>query len=588
MRIELDETTRPPGAGGSTGGAPDGLVETMRRRADLDPGALAFTFLAGDHDAQDLTRGALDREARAVAAMLQAHDVQRPLLLHAPGRDYVTALIGCLYAGTAAVPAYPPDPARLERTLPRLLAIVEDAQPGAVLTTAALKPVAEQLLRDAGPFEIPVLATDEAAASGEADWTPPEHGPERLALLQYTSGSTALPRGVMITHGNLLHNCGFINRAFGASERSRALVWLPPYHDMGLIGGIVQPLYGGFPGVLMSPVDFLRRPVRWLRAIGRYGATHSGSPNFAYELCLRRVTDEDRREIDLSTWEVAFNGAEPISAATMDSFSEAFAGCGFRREAFHPCYGLAEGTLMVTGGAKLAGPVVNRFDRRALDERGEAVPARDGDAAKTVVGCGRPDRGHTVAVVDPDTCRPRPPGTVGEIWFAGPGAAAGYWGSPEAAGDTFGFSLPESPGERFVRTGDLGFELGGELYVTGRAKEVIVVAGRNHSPVDVELACEAAAPELRPHCGAAFGLIGEDGERVGVVYEVAGGEDVDMDDVIRRMRGAVATAVGIQLQAVALIEPKTLPKTSSGKVQRLLCRSLYEEGRLETVAAWSL
>ena len=557
----------------------------MRRWAADDPDGMAFTFLEGDGEGPSVTRAELDRDARAVAALLQEARAERPLLLHAPGRDYVTALLGCIYAGVAAVPAYPPDPSRLERTLPRLMAIVEDAQPGAVLTTAALKPVAEQLLRQAGPFEIPVLATDEAEGAG--DWAPAAYEPGRLALLQYTSGSTAAPRGVMITHGNLVHNCEFITRAYGTSERSCALVWLPPYHDMGLIGGILQPLYRGFPGVLMSPVDFLRRPIRWLRAVGRYGATHSGGPNFAYELCLRRVSGEDMAELDLSSWEVAFNGAEPISAATMEAFAAAFAGCGFRREAFHPCYGLAEGTLMVTGGARLAGFTARRFDRAALEERGEAVPAGGGPDARTVVACGRPDTGHSVVVVDPVTRRLRPPGTVGEIWFAGPSAAAGYWGSPESGAGTFGCTLAERPGESFVRTGDLGFQADGELYVTGRAKEVIIVAGRNHSPVDVELACEAAAPELRPHCGAAFGFEREDGERVGVVYEVAGGDEVDTGDVMRRMRGAVAREVGVQLHAVTLIRPKTLPKTSSGKVQRLLCRSLHESGELDAVAAWS-
>jgi acyl-CoA synthetase (AMP-forming)/AMP-acid ligase II len=587
MHAAVDTTLQDGATGrGRWTGWPAGLVEIVRARALEAPERTAFQFYDASGEVDVVSRGGLDRETCSVAAALQANDVGRALLLHPPGRDYVTALLGCFYAGVVAVPAYPPDPTRLDRTLPRLLSIVADARPEVVLTTAAIKPGAEELLRGAGVDGVTVIASDEAAASGRTDWTPPVDDPERLALLQYTSGSTASPRGVMVTFANLLGNCAFISRAFGTSEQSQGVIWLPPYHDMGLIGGIVQPLYGGLPCVLMSPVDFLRRPVRWLEAVSRFGGTMSGGPNFSYDLCLRRVSAEDKERLDLSTWEVAFNGAEPIRPGTMDAFSEAFGECGFRREAFYPCYGLAEGTLMVTGVTKLAGPRALTIDGDALGNDGIAQPARGGDGAKTVVSCGRPDEGHAVVIADPTDRTPCAPGTVGEIFIAGPNTARGYWG--QTRGDTFGVKLRGREEEDFVATGDLGFMVDGELYVTGRAKEVIIVAGRNHSPADIELACEEAAPELRRHCGAAFALPGDDRERVGVVYEVQADDDVDMSALIRRLRTAVNRAVGLQLHAVTLIRPKTLPKTSSGKVQRLLCRSLYEQGRLEEVASWSV
>jgi acyl-CoA synthetase (AMP-forming)/AMP-acid ligase II len=323
---------------------------------------------------------------------------------------------------------------------------------------------------------------------------------------------------------------------------------------MGLIGGILQPVFVGFPCHLMSPFTMLQRPVNWLRAISDHGGTVSGGPNFAFELCLRRVDEEARADLDLSSWEIAFNGSEPVRAETIDAFSEMFAPCGFRREAFFPCYGLAEGTLMVTGGERLAGPRLHRHGDKAL------------------VGCGRPDPEHEVVIADP-AGEPLPDGEEGEITVSGPSVAAGYW--REGA---FGSRL---------RTGDLGLFEDGELYVTGRIKELVIVAGRNHHAVDIEMSCERAVPALRRGCGAAFSYDGTGREHIGIVYEVRDDPGLDADAVIRTMREAVTRAIGASLSAVVLIAPRSIPKTSSGKVQRGVCRERFIEGSLPAVAQWS-
>jgi acyl-CoA synthetase (AMP-forming)/AMP-acid ligase II len=514
-----------------------GFADILAGRARDEPDATAFVF----EGEQRVTYAELDARARTIAAALADMRGERALLVYPPGLEYVAALFGCYYAGVVAVPAYPPDPSRLERTMPRLEAIIRDAEPRVVLTLDFIT----------GLLGGHALATDTLPAG--SFFAP--SAPDDVALLQYTSGSTAAPRGVMLTHANLLHNSDFIRRAFGNRERSCGVIWLPPYHDMGLIGGILQPVFVGFPCHLMSPFTMLQRPVNWLRAISEHGGTVSGGPNFAFELCLRRVDENDRAELDLSSWEIAFNGSEPVRAETIDAFSELFAPCGFRREAFFPCYGLAEGTLMVTGGERLAGPRVRRHGEKDL------------------VGCGRPDPDHRVVIAD-TAGEPLPDGSEGEICVSGPSVAAGYW----REGD-FGSLL---------RTGDLGLFADGELYVTGRIKELVIVAGRNHHAVDIEMSCERAIPALRRGCGAAFSYDGTGREQIGLVYEVRDDPELDADAVIRTMREAVTRAIGASLGAVVLIPPRSIPKTSSGKVQRGVCRERFAEGSLPAVARWTL
>ncbi|WP_431873301.1 AMP-binding protein [Amycolatopsis sacchari] len=546
----------------------------LRTRAQERPRHVGYTFLAdGESQELDLTYGQADARARAVAAALRdagARPGDRALLLLPPGLDYLTAFFGCLYAGVVAVPLYPPDPFQLDRSLPRIDAVVADCAPVAALTIAPLLGFLDELTSRAPRLgALRWLAVDEAPGADEG---PVTADGESLAMLQYTSGSTSAPKGVQVSHANLLHNSARIQELFRTTPGSRGVSWLPPYHDMGLIGGLLQPLYAGASTVLMSPLHFLENPVRWLRAISRYRVGITGGPNFAYDLCARKADPAEITTWDLSCWEVAFNGAEPIRPGTLRRFAEVFAPAGFRAEAFLRCYGLAEATLIVSGaGGVFDRPAATtvRVDRAGLTH-GEAT--EPGDVELTSCGRSLPDQ--RIAVVDPATETECPPGHVGEIWVSGPSVARGYWRRPEATGRTFHARLGEV---EFLRTGDLGFVRDGELVVTGRLKDLIVVRGRNHYPQDLEFTAERAEPALRPGCSAAFAA----GERVVLVHELrkqAG--EADPAAVAARIRQAVAAEHGIQAHTVVLLRSGGMPKTSSGKVQRSLCRTLFLAGEL--------
>jgi acyl-CoA synthetase (AMP-forming)/AMP-acid ligase II/acyl carrier protein len=556
------------------------FVERLEERAAERPDQIAFSFLRdGEDEAESLTYGALIERVRAVAARLQAEGAAgKPvLLLYPSGLEFVTAFLGCLWSGAIAVPTYPP---RSSRSLPRLEAILADARPALALTPrAALPRLAAWSSRLAGALSPRYLASDDLPAGLAAGWRAPESGPQTLAFLQYTSGSTSLPKGVMVTHGNLLANEEMIRRSFGQSAGSIVVSWLPLYHDMGLVGGVLQPLYVGGRAVLLSPVSFLQRPLRWLAAISRYRATTSGGPNFAYDLCARRIAESERAQLDLSSWEVAFNGAEPIRAETLARFSEAFHGAGFRPRSFLPCYGLAEATLLVAGGAPEAAPVVAELDAAAL-ERGRArfsEPKEEPTKSWRLVGCGRPAGGLTVVIADPATGERCAPDRIGEIWVAGPGVAAGYWGRPQATAETFAARLAGEPAAGpFLRTGDLGFLARGELWIAGRRKDLIILRGRNLYPQDVERTAELVHPALRPGCGAAFAIERDGEERLVVVWELDrrhAGEDAGaLAEAVRR---AVGEEFEVAVEEVLLVAPGCVPKTSSGKIQRQACRAAY-------------
>jgi len=579
------------GVNGGPEGAParehPSLVGLLRDRAEARPDRGVYAFSADGSEAGEgpvLTLGGLDARARALGAWLQERGLagERVLMLFPPGLEFVTAFFGCLYAGSVAVPASIPRP---NRPMDRLRAIVDAARPAALLTTEGQLPAARQWLEQVPALGdthwLGVEAVPEALA---ANWCEPDVGPDSLAFLQYTSGSTASPKGVMLTHGNLLHNSAVIRRSFGAGEGSRGVFWLPLFHDMGLIGGVLQTLFCGGYSTLMSPVAFLQRPVRWLEAISRTGATISGGPNFAYDLCARRVTDGQKAGLDLSRWSVAFNGAEPVRAETLDRFAEAFAPCGFRREAFLPCYGLAESTLIVTGKRAEESPRI--FAVRGADlERDRAVEAFGSEpGARVLVGSGRAFDGLRVAVVDPETARVRPDAEVGEVWVSGPSVAAGYWARPEATAETFA-ARPDGADGSFLRTGDLGFLRDGELFVTGRLKDLIIVRGRNVYPQDVEWSAAHAHPLARAEGGAAFSVEVDGDERLVVVQEVERlGKGADPEEVVGAIRKAVAEQHDLDLHAVCLIRAMSLPKTSSGKVQRHACRAAFLSGTLAAVA----
>ena len=602
------------------------LVDLLRGRALHQPDRRVYTFLAdGEKEEAHLTYAELDRRARAIGAQLQSLGLfgERILLLYPPSLEYIAAFFGCLYAGGIAVPAYPP---RLNRPMPRLQAIVSDAQARAALTTSSILSSLETRF-----VHLPELAglhwitTDNLAESLSETWQEPALSGETLAFLQYTSGSTSTPKGVRVSHGNLLHNLAWIQKCFGVVPESRGVSWLPPYHDMGLIGGVLQPLYGGALTMLMAPVAFLQSPFRWLQAISRYQTTINGGPNFAYEFCVEKITPEQRATLDLSSWEVAFTGAEPVRPETLERFVTAFEPCGFRREAFYPCYGLAEGTLIVSGGARTALPVVRSFQTSALEQnqvvavqdegrktkdegrRTKGQSQRDFQSAisnhqspipnpqsstpssRSFVGCGQTLADQKIVIADPESLRACPPDRIGEILVSGPSVAGGYWNRPEATAQTFGARLAESGEGPFLRTGDLGFLKDGELFVTGRLKDLIIIRGRNHYPQDIELTVERSHLALQPVGGAAFSVEAPEGrgeERLVIAQEVERhARNVEVEEVARTIRQAVADQHELQVYAVVLIKTGHIPRTSSGKIQRHACRAGFLDGTLEVVGS---
>ncbi|MFD6906866.1 condensation domain-containing protein [Streptomyces sp. NPDC060077] len=555
------------------------LVRLLHERADKQAADTAFRFLA-DGGPEAVTYGELETGARAVAARLQQLGTaagDRVLLLYPPGLDYVKAFLGCLHVGAVPVPAYPPSSLR---TVGRLAAVALDSGAVLALTTAEVVPVLEQGVAGTPLAALRAVATDVLEPGLAAEWRAHDPEPGATAFLQYTSGSTAAPKGVVVTHANLLHNMDMIHRAFGVTAASRGVVWLPPYHDMGLIGGILTPLYGGFPVTLMSPMNFLRRPLQWLRAISDERADVSGGPNFAYEMCVRAVTNADREGLDLSSWKVAFNGAEPIRPETLDAFTEAFGDCGFRRSSFLPCYGLAEATLFVTGTAAHREPAARAVDPEAL-RAGRADAPAPGGAARTLVGSGRAFAGQDVRIVGPETLRTLPDTQVGEIWVRGASVTAGYFGNPERTAEAFGaVPVDEQAGPGYLRTGDLGFLDDGELYVTGRRKDLIIIRGRNYYPTDIERAADHSHPGLRKGCGAAFAVEHEGEQALVLVQEVDGRavHGLDGEQAVAAVRAAVAEQCDVALHDVVLVKPGSIPKTTSGKIQRRLSRKRYTAG----------
>jgi len=565
------------------------FVDLLRERAERHPQRPAFVFMQeGTTESESWSYAELDQRARAIAAQLQRRGLkgERALLLYNPGLDFVAGFFGCLYANVTAVPAYPP---RSNALLSRLAGIIRDADVALALTASVgLEGIVERL-RDLEAIRPPeVIATDTFLAEDGGAWHPPAIAAEDLAFLQYTSGSTGQPKGVMVSHANLLHNSGLINLCFEDSERSIGVSWLPPYHDMGLVGGILQSLYAGSTTYLMPPVSFLQRPIRWLEAISRHGATTAGGPNFAYEFCARQIRPEQREGLDLSRWTLAFTGAEPVRQESLDLFCSTFEPCGFRREAFLSCYGLAENTLIVSGGNRRQAPVVRFFDGPALRRRRVVeLPGEGGGSGRPLVSCGAPVGEVGIEVVDPETGRALGPGQIGEIWVSGGSVAQGYRLQPERSRATFGARLEEG-GVPYLRTGDLGFLLDGELYVNGRLKDLIIIRGSNHYPQDIEATVESAHGALRIGCGAAFAVEENGEERLVVVHEVERSalRRLDADEVTAAIRAAVVERHQLVPSAILLLKTGAIPKTSSGKIQRFACRQRYEDGSFEPVGSW--
>jgi acyl-CoA synthetase (AMP-forming)/AMP-acid ligase II/acyl carrier protein len=548
----------------------------------------AFTFLTGDAvSGTSLTYGALDRQARAIAARLADSHLkgERVLLLYPQGLEYIAALFGCFYAGAIAVPSYPP---RINRANPQLQAIIADSQAAAALTITPFYSYLKNSFAETPELaSLEWVTTDDLLIDWADNWKDPGILSHDLAFLQYTSGSTSKPKGVMVSHGNLMSNLEVISRCFHTDTDTRGVFWLPFYHDMGLIGGILGTVYCGCTSTLLSALDFSQRPLRWLQAISRTGATISGGPNFAYDLCVRLSKPEEREQLDLASWTLAFNGAEPVQSDTLEQFSAAFAGCGFKREAFYPCYGLAESTLLVSGGKIEAAPVIRIFKKEELTAN-QVVPAADDSKDRQVlVGCGEAAPGVHIAIVDPQTLKAAPVGTIGEIWAASGSVAGGYWNRPEETFYTFGKHLEEFGESKFLRTGDMGFLQDGELFITGRLKDLIIIRGRNHYPNDIEKTVERSHPAIESGCGAAFAVDKDGEERLVVVHEIKHSErDTELDSVIRTIRQSIAKEHELQVYAVALIRPKSIPRTSSGKIKRSTCKKQFLENDLKVIGKW--
>jgi amino acid adenylation domain-containing protein/thioester reductase-like protein len=564
------------------------LVELLCARAELHPENLIYRFIQdSDSDIITITYGELDRRARAIGAWLESFGAsgERALLLYPAGLDYIISFMGCLYAGVTAVPAYPP---RINRPVPRIQSIVDDSQASFALTTSAILSNIEKRFEHAPDLKtLHWLNTDQVPAGLEADWRLPAISSDTLAFLQYTSGSTSQPKGVMLSHGNLMHNLKAIQHGFQIDHRNSGVFWLPSYHDMGLIGGILEPMYMGGSSTLMSPVSFLQRPMRWLEAISRYRGTTSGAPNFAYDLCVDKVTPEQMETLDLRSWTLAFCGAEPIRPETLERFARTFAGCGFRRAAFYPCFGMAESTLLVSGSEGPLEPRTFTVDRKSL-EHNLVVPAAADDAGSwTMVNCGKPIIDQKIVIVDPATTEQCNPDQVGEIWVSGPSVAQGYWGLEEETQKTFGAHVANTGEGPFLRTGDLGFLHGGELYVTGRLKDLIIVHGSNHYPQDIEITVESSHTALQPAGGAAFSITDGGREQLVIVQEVTRqNREPDINEVTSAIRQAVAEKHDLQVFAVVLVKPMSIPKTSSGKIQRRACKNAFLDGTLEIVGEW--
>jgi len=563
------------------------LAETLQFRSCNQPDRKAYTFLKdGEVEAGSFTYRQLDSESRTIAAMLTDWRVQRPLLIYPPGLDFIVAFFGCIYAGVTPVPAGLPHLSRIGRSLTRLSAIATDAGSDVVLSTRRVIERAtadpEFTVRSPALARMRWLATDEIdSEQGSAEIASKSDG---LAFIQYTSGSTSMPKGVMVSHRSLMHNLECCNVVEENDDSTVSVSWLPHSHDMGLIEAILLPVYAGYPAYLMSPAAFLRRPVRWLQAISTFGATNSGGPNFAFDLCLERISPEQQEGLDLRSWRVAYNGAETIRGETIRRFAHRFNRNGFRWSAFYPVYGLAESTLLVTSGRRNDSPVLQSIDSVAL-RKGAVQPATDSLEAVTIVGCGRPAPGSTVVIVDPETCVECERGKIGEIWISGNSVADGYWRRAPETERTFRAQLAGDPHSSYLRTGDLGFLDDGKLFVTGRIKDVINIRGFKHYPQDIERTIEEDHPELYRNGCAAVALPSASGDALGIVAEVRAPIRHPVsnwrDDLIASVCKSVAMNHGIEVQTVALVRYGTIPRTTSGKLQRHAC-SRFFAGELET------
>jgi acyl-CoA synthetase (AMP-forming)/AMP-acid ligase II len=545
---------------------------------------VAYTFLKSNDERQTVTYREVNDRARSIAQQLLefSQPGDRALMIYPPGLEFIEAFLGCLYAGIVAVPAYPP---KKNRNSERILAIAQDCKPRLILCTTGTQSNVQGEFAGAIDGARAILTDEIGMSSGKGL---PDISPDRLAFLQYTSGSTAEPKGVMVSHGNIAANERLIQKYFNFDQSSIMISWLPMFHDMGLIGGILAPLFVGFPAVLMAPNTFVGDPFKWLEAVTEFAGTTTGAPNFAYELCVRRITAEQKRHLDLSSLKIAYNGAEPIRAETLERFSEAFAECGFRPEVFFPCYGMAETTLLVSGGPPLAGTNILTVSATALEQHRieEAVHGL------RLVNSGQVGPDLEVRIIHDETGIPSLQNEIGEIWVHGTSVTKGYFHQPEETEATFRAKI-KGDDRNWLRTGDYGFLRDGRLYVTGRQKDLIILRGRNLYPQDVEALVESIFDLSGTSSVAAFSLDGDSGEVLAVVveasrdiYRLHRSRIVDVEgarDFLGKLsacREVVLRQLEAPLQIFAFLPPGQFPRTSSGKLQRQRCRHALHAGTL--------
>jgi acyl carrier protein len=549
------------------------LAHLLQWRAQIDPDRTAYVFLEdGDSETAQTKYGELDARAHCIAAQLAMLNArgERALLIYPAGLDFAAALFGCFYAGVIAVPAIPE---QSPRAIDRFRKIVADSQSTLVLTTATLFRMVQSALTQTGDLRsLRWILTDESTIGCVPDYDDPLPNSEDLALIQYTSGSTSEPKGIAVSHANIMANQRMFGTALQTTEETRIVTWLPIYHDLGLIGQLLHGPYVGGLCVLMPPGAFLQKPIRWLRAISKYRGTYSASPNFGYELCLRKIAEADCQSLDLSCWTLAVNAAEPVRDSTIRDFEKRFGPYGFSQQAFFPAYGLAEATVCVSGGPCNRGAISIAVDSDALAQHRVEVVQLTASKARFLVACGEPQLDEETVIVDPDSFQRLRPDRVGEIWVRGPNVAKGYWNRPDETEQTFCAQLSDWGEGPYLRTGDLGFLRDGQLYITGRLKDLIIVRGRNHYPQDIELTMEKSHPDLRPGCGAAFSHAVGDAEELVLVQETRDGETLNYAAIADTILRAVAEAHGMVPQRVVLVPPRAVFKTSSGKIARRACR----------------
>lgn len=560
------------------------LIDVLQYWAVTAPEKSAYIFLQdGEVAEQTINYAQLDKRARVIAAELIARNVcgHCAMLLYPSSLEYICAFLGCLYAGVIAIPVYPP---RGNAADARLEAILKDSKAALVMSCKEIfDKHASKLKNVSNLISLPRLITDTLDLQ---DAPIDLNGRMReQAFVQYTSGSTSQPKGVVLTHANILYNEAMLCHGFAQNHDSIWVSWLPLFHDMGLLANVLQTLYLGATCVLMAPGAFIQKPFRWLKAISKYKATASGGPNFCYDLCASKVTTAQREQLDLSSWTLAFNGAEPIRAKTLKTFSKIFEACGFVETAFFPCYGLAEACVFVTGGKIEAPPKIFAADKNSLENQHLAVCAAPTDHPRFIVGCGMTWLDQKIVIVDPSTRMPKADGGIGEIWISGPNVAKGYWGHADRHGDVFAATLAHHDNCNYLRTGDLGFLHAGQLYVTGRLKDLIIIRGQNHYPQDLEFTAENCHPSLKHSSNAAFSVETDGKERLVIVQEVLRTwiKKLDVDEIVATMRDAVAEQHGLMLDVVVLIKTATIAKTSSGKIQRQECLSRFLRNDLSVV-----